>query len=146
MRSMRQSGFTLLEVIISVAILAIAMMGVFTVYSQCTTEIRRAQYRTLVTACGQQMLDMIASTPHNIFVYHDFSTDSSPPDDSPVWSDLSVWQSRIHTLPTQAAGTISVVNDPDIPHTTRVTVRITYDNYGRSAATTISMHVPQPQL
>ena len=75
----KQEGFTLIEVLVAIAILAVAIVTVFGIYSYCMVEIRRAKLRTVATNCGQQMMEMICSTPHDISNYHDLTTDLIPP-------------------------------------------------------------------
>jgi len=138
----RQQGFTLIEVIVGVAILMVAMTGMFAIYSWCTVEVRRARHRTLVTLCAQQMMEMIVSTPQNVGAYHGFSTTSLPSASSPVSHDLHTWQTCIKSLPMPATGTIAVSDDPEIPYAILVRVTILYENYGRSNTMVLSQKFP----
>ena len=134
-------GFTLIEVIVAVAILAVAVMGVFMVYSQCTVEIRRARNRTMATNYAQQMMEMIASTPSDILNYHGLTTMTDPPTDNPVRADLLRWKANLQPWLTNAVGTIVVVKDQAISHAILVTVTITDENYGRRATSTLSLKI-----
>ncbi len=137
-----EQGFTLIEVLVAVVILAFAIMGVFSIYMQCTVEIRRARNRTTVTNCAQQMMEMICSTPHEITNYHGLTTASIPPMSNPVREDLLRWKSSLQALPAQAVGTISVENGL---YSHIVNVQIIYDNYGRETTNTLSMKIaPKP--
>jgi prepilin-type N-terminal cleavage/methylation domain-containing protein len=136
-----EKGFTLIEVLIAVAILTVAVMSVFMIYTQCTVEIRRAKNRTIATNYAQQMMEMISSTPYNIFYYHGLTTTSDPPADNPVRDDLLRWKAALQTFPTRATGIISVVADQESPHSIVVTVKITYDNYGREVTNTLSLKI-----
>ena len=132
-------GFTLLEVLVAIAILAVTMMGVLTIYTQCTLEIRRAKHRTMATHYVQDMLEMIRSSPFDPRNYHELTTASAPPEDNPVRTDLLRWASALQRFPAQATGNISVVHDPETPYTMRVTVTLTYDNYGKESTTIVSV-------
>ena len=134
-------GFTLIEVLIAIAILAVAVMGVFMVYTQCTAEIRRAKNRTTATNYAQQMMEMVASTPYDILNYHGLTTLTDPPTDNPVRADLLRWKANLQTFLTNAVGTIAVVKDQAISHAILVTVTITYENYGRKATSTLSLKI-----
>ena len=94
-----EHGLTLIEVLISVAILATAIMSVFVIYSQCLVEIRRAKNRTLATNFTQMMMEMIISSPYPPSVFHSFSTADEPPDDHPVKNDLNVWKTAHAYVP-----------------------------------------------
>jgi prepilin-type N-terminal cleavage/methylation domain-containing protein len=135
----KQEGFTLIEVLVAIAILAFAIMTVFSIYSYCTVEIRRAKNRTIAMNCVQQMMEMICSTPHNISQYHGLTTASTPPSSNPVRADFLRWQFVLQrSFLSQAIGTISVVEEA---YSRVVTVAIRYDNYGREQASTLSMKI-----
>jgi prepilin-type N-terminal cleavage/methylation domain-containing protein len=135
----KQEGFTLIEFLVAIAILAVAIVTVFGIYSYCMVEIRRAKLRTVATNCGQQMMEMICSTPHDILNYHDLNTASIPPSSNPIRADFLTWKSVLQTsFPTWVIGTISVVHEP---YSNVVTVTIRYDSYGREATSTLSMKI-----
>ena len=134
-------GFTLIEVLVAVTILAFAIMSVFTIYTQCTLETRQAKNRTTATNCAQQMMEMICSTPYDIANYHGLTTASVPPTNNPVREDVLRWKSSLNALLTQAVGTISVRDDIEIPYSRVVTVEIRYKNYGRQTISTLSMKI-----
>jgi len=135
----KQEGFTLVEVLVAVAILAFAIMTVFSIYSYCTVEIRRAKNRTIATNCAQQMMEMICSSPHDISNYQGLTTASTPPAGNPARADLLRWKSILQTsFPAQAVGTISVADEP---YSIVVTVTIGYNNYGRETASTLSTKI-----
>ena len=131
-------GMTLIEVLISAAILATAIMSVFTIYSQCFVEIRRAKHRTLATNLTQMMMEMILASPHAPSAYHGFSTTDEPSSDNPIKNDLDVWKTALHTFPTSAVGAIEVVTEA---YTYVVTVRIRYQDYGKTSTNTLSLHI-----
>ena len=137
-------GFTLIEVLVSVAILGTAIMSVFTIYAQSIVEIRRAKNRTIATHAAQTMMEMVVSSPHAISHYHGLTTTTLPPDENPVSDDLLAWQSLLHTFPTSASGTISVGEDLAVQI---VTVNITYEDYGRTTTTTLTLKLEKrPEL
>ena len=136
-----ERGFTLVEVLVALAILTVAIMSVFAIYTQCTVEIRRAKNRTIATNCAQQMLEMICSTPHALSNYHGLTTTADPPAGNPVRDDLLRWQAALQTVPTRAVGTISV---GDELYARLVTVEVKYDNYGRATTTTLALKITKP--
>lgn len=131
-------GLTLIEVLISVAILATTIMSVFTIYSQCFVEIRRAKNRTLATNLTQMMMEMIIASPHVPSVYHGLSTNEAPSPDNPVKKDLETWKASLHTFPTSAVGDLDVSTEA---YTYLVVVHITYQDYGRITTNTLSLHL-----
>ena len=138
----RNAGFTLIEVIIAVAILMVAMTAVFTMYSWCTAEVQRARQRTLVTLCAQRIMEMIASAPQPVQAYDGFTTDIPPSAGNPMSGDWQAWQACIQALPRSGTGHIKVSDDPDMLYATLVQVSIQYDNYGRETTLTMSQKFP----
>lgn len=133
-----QQGLTLIEMLISVAILATTIMSVFTIYSQCFVEIRRAKNRTLATNLTQMMMETIIDSPHVPLIYHGFSTTEEPSSDNPVKKDLDAWKTALHTFPTSAVGAIDVTTET---YTYLVIVHIDYQDYGRISTNTLSLHL-----
>lgn len=131
-------GLTLIEVLISVAILAATMMSVFVIYSQCLVEIRRAKNRTLATNFSQMMMEMIISSPYPPSVYHDLTTSEEPPADHPAKKDLEIWKTALQTFPTIAVGNIEVTTEP---YTYVVLVNIEYHDYGKTSVNILSLHI-----
>ena len=131
-------GLTLIEVLISIAILAITIMSVFTIYSQCFVEIRRTKNRTLATNLTQMMMEMIIANPHAPSVYDGLSTTEAPSPDNPVKKDLETWKAALHTFPTSAVGVIDVTTET---YTYLVVVQINYQDHGRISTNTLSLHL-----
>ena len=137
-RLLAERGFTLIEVLISVAILAAAIMSVFTIYAQCIVEIRRAKNRTMATNSAQMMMEMIASSPYAVSNYHGLATTTDPPAENPAKNNLLAWKSALQTFPTSAIGTISVVDEL---YSHVVTVKISYDDYSKRTVNTLSLKI-----
>ena len=137
-----QQGFTLIETMVAVAILMTAMAAVFTIYSWCTVEVRRARLRTLAALCAQHMMEKIASTPQDVWDYDGFSSSAPPSAENPVKADLQSWQACILELPRPARGRIAVLDDPDTPYSNLVRVSIRYDNYERDTTLMVSQKFP----
>lgn len=133
-----EQGLTLIEVLISVAILATAIMSVFTIYSQCMVEIRRAKNRTLATQYNQMMMEMIISSPHDVFHYNGLNTSSVPFEDNLVREDVLKWARTLNTFPTSASGKISVVEES---YSNLVTVELQYGDYGRKTTNILTLKV-----
>ncbi|GAK60755.1 Tfp pilus assembly protein PilV [Candidatus Vecturithrix granuli] len=137
-RLQHPQGLTLIEVLISVAILATTIMSVFTIYSQCFVEIRRAKNRTLATNLTQMMMEMIIASPYAPSVYHGLSTNEEPSPDNPVKNNLDAWKASLQTFPTSAIGVIDVTTET---YTYLVVVHIDYQDYGRISTNTLSLHL-----
>jgi prepilin-type N-terminal cleavage/methylation domain-containing protein len=133
-----ERGLTLIEVLVSVAILGTAIMSVFTIYTQCIVEIRRVKNRTIATNAAQMMIEMISSSPYAVSNYHGLTTATEPPVDNPVRNDLLAWKSALQTFPASAIGTISVVDEL---YSHLVTVEISYNDYGRKTTNTLSLKI-----
>ncbi len=131
-------GFTLIEVLISVTILAATIMSVFTIYSQCFVEIRRAKNRTLATNLTQMMMEMIIASPYAPSAYHGLNTNETSSPDNPARGELESWKTALHTFPTPALGNIAVTTET---YTYLVEVQITYQDYGRTNTQTLSLHL-----
>ena len=71
-----QRGFTLIEVLVAITILAVVVLSMFEVYLHAIREIRRAKNRTVATNANQMILDRIATTPFDARRYHNASTAS----------------------------------------------------------------------
>lgn len=138
-----EQGLTLVEVLISIAILAVAIMSVFSIYTQCIVEIRRAKNRTLATRYAQMMMEMITSTPHDIPYYHGLTTAGVLPQHNPVRDDVLKWAQILQTFPTNAVGTISVVDDV---YASLVTVAVRYGDYGREMTNTLMLKIPRKRI
>lgn len=138
----KQDGFTLIELMMAVAILLASMTAVLAMYSWCTTEVRRARQRTLAAACGQQMMEMMAASLHSLTAYDGFTTRAAPADANPALGDWQRWQRCVDQLSGAAAGRISVRDDGDIPFALRVDLTIQYENYGRAASLRLTRSFP----
>ncbi len=134
-----ERGLTLIEVLISVAILAATIMSVFTIYTQCIVEIRRAKNRTLASHYAQMMMEMIASSPHSISHYHGLTTQQSFPQQNSVRDDMLKWAQTLQTFPGNAVGAISVTLET---YSHLVTVEIAYQNYGRETTSVLKLKMP----
>lgn len=147
-RRQSSQGFTLIEVLISVVILTIAMMGMFAIYTQILVEIRRAKNRTVATHMAQTMMEMVASSPYDASLYHGLTTASDPPAGNPVRSDILAWGLSLDTFPTSAVGNISAIDDKkcfsiesqslciDIVN---IDIEIHYNNYGLERTSVLSL-------
>ena len=147
-RRQSSQGFTLIEVLISVAILAVAMMGMFAIYTQILVEIRRVKNRTLATHAAQTMMEMIVSSPYDASLYHGLTTASDPLVGNPVRPDILAWGLSLDTFPTSAVGTISTVDDKKCfsiesqslcTDIVNIDIEIHYNDYGLERTSVLSL-------
>lgn len=130
-----EEGFTLIEVMISSIILAIALMAVATAEISSLGTNRLSNDVSLATASADEILERIrrsqtlpvASRPA-LTVYHGFDTDNSatrPAAAGMLQNDYDQWKAR---LVTGGRGQVSVTSDFPVTGATLVSVTITWTN------------------
>jgi prepilin-type N-terminal cleavage/methylation domain-containing protein len=134
-------GFTLIEVLIAITILATSIISMFAIYTHCILELRRARNRTIATNCAQQMLDMVLSLPDDVFGWNGVRTTAEALNNPLIRADVQAWQAALQTMLPGAGGELAVADDSD--YTTRVSVTINYWNYKRFMKTTLSVNIPR---
>jgi len=144
-------GFTLIEVLVAISILAVVVLSMFAIYLHAIREIRRAKNRTFATNATQMILDRIATTPFDARRYHDASTASDAATlDQQIKNDIIDWAAMLRQFPTQAVGTITVrieprclgdVTPPFCPNVLIVIAAIRYQDHGRERTQLASLYV-----
>ena len=146
-------GFTLLEVLVCVAILASIIMSMFAVYTHLTLEIRRSRNRTIATQAAQMIMETVIASPYDARVFHNLSSSVEPPSDSPVLADVLAWRNTLASFPIAMGAQVRVeevnapfCHDPDdeeelalCPRQLQVTVEIHYQDHGREATQELSL-------
>ncbi|MDC4205394.1 MAG: prepilin-type N-terminal cleavage/methylation domain-containing protein [Candidatus Manganitrophus sp.] len=130
-----EKGFTLIEVMISSIILAIALMAVATAEVTALGTNRLSNDVSLATASADEILERIrrsqtlpqASRPP-LTVYHGFDTNNSatrPSASGMLQNDYDQWKNR---LVTGGRGQVSVTSNFPVAGATLVTVTVTWTN------------------
>ncbi|MCP4405424.1 MAG: prepilin-type N-terminal cleavage/methylation domain-containing protein [bacterium] len=146
------AGFTLIEVLVCVAILASVIMTMFAVFTHLNLEIRRSRNRTLATQAAQMVLETIIASPHDAREYHGLTSETLPPPDSPVQTEILAWRNSFATFPVKTAAHVTVGEAPFCAaleteekslvlcrKLLQVTVEIRYQNHGREAVQELSV-------
>lgn len=73
-RKLSQKGFTLIEIMVALAILAIAALGIFTAYTTSFQAMADAKYRTVATNIAQKKLEEIKNSVSIAYPYYSIGT------------------------------------------------------------------------
>ena len=146
-----QRGFTLIEVLVAITILAVVVLSMFAIYLHAIREIRRAKNRTFATNANQMILDRIVMTPFDARRYHEASTTSDINSlDQNIRNDIFDWAAMLKQFPVRAVGTITVrvedrclleLTPPYCPKVLIVVAAIRYQDYGRERTQIASLYV-----
>jgi len=120
------------------AILAGAIMTVFSIYTQSLVEIRRAKNRTIATNFAQMMMETIVSSPYDAPSYTGLSTACALPETHPLSNDLLAWKRALDTFPTSAEGMITVAPGQ---HSHVITIEVRYDDYRKTTRSTLALKI-----
>lgn len=148
------AGFTLIEVLVCVAILASVVMSMFAVYTHLTVEIRRSRNRSTAAKAAQLVLESIIAAPYDARVYHGLSSAEEPPSDSPVSAEVLAWKNILATFPVETAVQVTVQEEDVLfcadleeespvlcPTILQITVEIRYQDHGREAVQELSLTI-----
>ena len=146
------AGFTLIEVLVCVAILAGVVMTMFGVLTHLTIEIRRSRNRSIATQAAQMVMETIVAAPYDARVFHGLTSEETPPSDSLVSTDVLGWKNTLTAFPIKTVAQVAVEETPfcvDIeteeesfalcPELLQVTVEIHYQDHGREATQKLSL-------
>ena len=145
-----QGGFTLIEVLAAITILAVVVLSMFATYLHAIREIRRAKNRTYATNANQMILDRILTTPFDARRYHGATTTKIDTLDASIKGDMTDWAAMLRQFPTQAVGEITAraedrcvleLTPPLCPKVILVIAAIRYQDYGRERRQIASLYI-----
>lgn len=141
MNDMNEKGFSLVEVLVAITLLAIGLLAVAGMQSTAISGNAFAQSGTAAFSLAQEMVDRVRTNagtrPDR---YHDIDTDDTVkmaalPE--PAKTDAEAWKSRIESRLPQAVGTVTVNVDNPLTNLATVTVEIQWDGDRKFSVTTL---------
>ena len=151
-----QRGFTLIEVLIAITILAFVILSMFAIYVHVIRELRRAKNRTYAMQAIAMMAERIIGNSHDARRFNNANTDDLSTSDSEIYEDVRAWQAILREFPGRAVGTVTTRIEPRCrnaqtpPLCARVVivnVVVQYRNYGHEASHTATIYLePKEQL
>lgn len=121
------NGFTLVEVIVSLAILTIGLLAVGSGEINVVTMNRRSAAIVRATAAAENMIEMIRRNSDNLPAYNGLST-GNPGAGTPLTvdqRDFDDWKGQVMAVAPGAAGTVTAT-PAAVPGITTVVVNITW--------------------
>lgn len=106
-----QSGFSLLEVLITLVIIAIGMMGFAAMMLNSMKNNRIAMQRSIATFYAYDILDCMRVNQSAKASYARDFTDSAPTGTSVADNDLNLWLTALSTALPSGAGKITTLGD-----------------------------------
>jgi type IV pilus assembly protein PilV len=139
-----QKGFTLVETLVALVVMAVGMLGIAALYVEGLRASRTAIYRTDAVVLAADMADRIRANPGGRLNYAGSSTGASPaaPDcnlgcstDQLVEFDWALWMAEIdQRLPSGAVGKISTEQtDPELNGLILYTIFIQWPETGQQS-------------
>ena len=127
---LNEKGFSLLEVFISIVIIAIGFISVAGMQTTATTGNLSASDMTIAVQLAEEMAERIrVNGTNNPGVYNNLSTTNCGGLVSPALGDCNQWKTRLEdanlNLPS-ATGSVVVVSDSPINNTATVTITVTW--------------------
>jgi len=126
-------GFSLLEVLVAVVILAIGLLAAASMQTMALTATTTSRNTTLAVQLAEEVVDRIrvnaGSTPE---IYYDLTTEScSSLSSTTALGDCEQWRDRLQSsgLPSPV-GTVSVALDTPISTAATITVTVTWGTIG----------------
>ena len=119
-----QRGFTLVELLVSIAVIGIAAIGIASLFYTVQYTQRSARYQETATRAAQRQIEVLRNSSYNSLVSGETITFTSslPP-----------------SLPGTKSGT-AVVSEPS-PGLKRVDVTVSYTDNGRTKTTNLSSYI-----
>lgn len=118
-RLSNNKGFSLLEVLVAVVILAVGLLAAASMQTMALTSTTASRNTTLAVQLAEEMVDRIrvnaGSTSGTLLSYNNLNTSNCTGLVDPALGDCTQWQSRLQSsgLPS-AAGTVTVTLDSDL--------------------------------
>lgn len=147
-RAMKQSGFSMVEVLVALVVLGVGMLGIASLYVVTLRSGGSAISRMQAVNLASDLADRIRANRNGVDAYenaaaaadHDCigegSSDCTPTE--MAQEDLLVWQDQVATtLPGNAQGTVEVT--PGLPRT--ITIRVTWNEPGEDEALTYDLRM-----
>jgi len=145
-----QSGFSLIEALVSLIVISVGMMGIAALYGQGLRASGTALYRTQAVSLAADMADRIRSNRAATVAYEGAAadhncdagdnTDCAPADMAS--HDLWLWQTQVGAQLPAGTGTVSV--DTTTPPTYRIVV--SWQEVGTTALINYTMTVEIPDV
>ena len=128
LRKSNDKGFTLLEVLVSVVIVSIGLLGVAAMQTTAILGNTSAINRTRALGLAEEMVDRIrvnaGSTPN---IYDAINTSGVCGGSEPALGDCTQWQTRLQASGlSNAFGTVAVTTDSPITKSATITVTVTW--------------------
>ncbi len=138
MNNFNQKGFTLVEVLVAVAIVSIGLLAVASMQSTAIKGNLSTKDATIAVQFAEEMIDRIRAnagdSPGN---YNGIDTNNSCTTPAglvdPVLGDCTQWRAGLVAatgLGTSARGTVTVTDDSPITKTAAITVTVTWGTFG----------------
>lgn len=127
-RRHRQTGFTLLEVLIALLVLSIGLLGLAALQTTGLRSNQMASMRTLATQFAYDITDRMRSNPVGVANGEYAIARTASPATLPATiaeTDLSEWRANITTRLPQGASEITVCDGTTVPACTEVTHLVT---------------------
>jgi len=138
---LNNKGFSLVEVLIAVTVLAIGLLAVAQMQVTAISTNSFAQTGTVATALAEEMVDRVrthaGTTPET---YHGINTSNSisalqAAYSDPAAADAVEWKTRLENALPSSVGTVAVSDDTPTGNAAKVTVTVSWGN-GRSLTVT----------
>lgn len=128
MGRLNKSGFTLLEVLISIVILSIGLLTMANMQTTAMTGNTSARDMTIAVQLAEEMVDRIrvnaGDTPG---IYNGIDTSGACGGADPALGDCTQWQARLAASGlSNATGTVNIVTNNPINKATTITVQVTW--------------------
>lgn len=117
--SVRQRGFTLLEVLIALLVLSFGLLGLAALQAYAVKANQSANFRSQATALANMMLDNIRANRVNLVSYYaddyaDITCESNPPASPPAAFELGEWQREIRCLLPNGRGAVAPISANEV--------------------------------